>query len=205
MKIEIQPRSLLNLQNICEVLYKLHPNVLNYLVDMQRTLGGIMGMINLNQPTLKQREFLSSIKLKEVEVNKDLTQQQSTAEQIEPDSNLSLGEILCDYVTYTDSDFYDYKKYLKLDTYDYIPIKVSIEVEDPVIGRKVRELVDAMVQTGAPEQFLWGKEELDIEAYFAEGYGLTMNEEQKMKMDDFYDKKDCKSLKKFLLKEKLYP
>ena len=39
MKIEINPRSLLNLENICEVLYKLHPSVLNYLVDMERTLG----------------------------------------------------------------------------------------------------------------------------------------------------------------------
>ena len=32
MRIEINPRSLLNLENICEVLYKLHPSVLDYLV-----------------------------------------------------------------------------------------------------------------------------------------------------------------------------
>ena len=30
MKIEINPRSLLNLEHICEVLYKLHPSVLDF-------------------------------------------------------------------------------------------------------------------------------------------------------------------------------
>ena len=36
MRIEINPRSLLNLEHICEVLYKLHPYVLDELVEMQR-------------------------------------------------------------------------------------------------------------------------------------------------------------------------
>ena len=35
MRIEINPRSLLNLENICEVLFKLHPFVLDYLIEMQ--------------------------------------------------------------------------------------------------------------------------------------------------------------------------
>ena len=39
MKIEINPRSLLNLENIVEVLYKLHPSVLEYLIEMERSLG----------------------------------------------------------------------------------------------------------------------------------------------------------------------
>ena len=59
MRVEINPRSLLNLENICEVLYKLHPSVLNDLVEMERSLGHIIGFINLNNLSLKEREFLS--------------------------------------------------------------------------------------------------------------------------------------------------
>ena len=50
MHIQINPRSLLNLQHICEVLYKLHPSVLNYLVEMERSLGDILGFIDLKNP-----------------------------------------------------------------------------------------------------------------------------------------------------------
>ena len=39
MRIEINPTSLLNLEHICVVLYKLHPSVLKYLVEMERSLG----------------------------------------------------------------------------------------------------------------------------------------------------------------------
>ena len=59
MRIEINPRSLLNLEHICEVLYKLHPSVLDDLVEMERSLGDILGVINLNNLSLKEREFLS--------------------------------------------------------------------------------------------------------------------------------------------------
>ena len=54
MRIEINPRSLLNLEHICEVLYKLHPSVLDDLVEMERSLG-ILGVINLNNLSLKER------------------------------------------------------------------------------------------------------------------------------------------------------
>ena len=65
MKIEINPKSLLNLEHICEVLYKLHPSVLDYLVEMQRSLGNILGFIDLNNPSLEEREFLANISEKE--------------------------------------------------------------------------------------------------------------------------------------------
>ena len=55
MRIEINPRSLLNLEHICEVLYKLHPSVLDDLVEMERSLGDILGVINLNNLSLKER------------------------------------------------------------------------------------------------------------------------------------------------------
>ena len=61
MRIEINPRSLLNLEDICEVLYKLHPSVLNDLVEMERSLGGILGEIDLDNISLEQREFLADI------------------------------------------------------------------------------------------------------------------------------------------------
>ena len=64
MRIEINPRSLLNLKNICEVLYKLHPLVLDDLVGMSRSLGKILGTIDLNNMSLEEREFLADIRKK---------------------------------------------------------------------------------------------------------------------------------------------
>ena len=54
MHIQINPRSLLNLEHICEVLYKLHPSILNDLVEMERSLRGILGFIDYNNLTLKK-------------------------------------------------------------------------------------------------------------------------------------------------------
>ena len=99
--------------------------------------------------------------------------------------------------------FQDLRKYIQLDTYKYIPMKISVEVEDPVIGKKVKELVEALEKTRAPEQFYLNKKELDEDAYFAEGYGLTMSEEQKKQRDDFFWGEDVEGLKR-LLREKSY-
>ena len=101
--------------------------------------------------------------------------------------------------------FHELRKYIQLDTDEYIPMKISVEVEDPVIGKKVKELVEALEKTRAPEQFYLNKKELDEDAYFAEGYGLTMNEEQKKQRDDFFWGEDVKGLERLLKKEKLYP
>ena len=84
-------------------------------------------------------------------------------------------------------------------------MKIFVEVEDPVVGRKVRELVRALEKTRAPEQFYFNKKEIDEDAYFAEGYGITLNEEQKKKFEDFYSGEDVEALKELLRKEKLYP
>ena len=59
MLIEINPRSLLNLENICEVLYKLHPSVLDFLISMERSLGKILGYIDLDNLSMEERDFLS--------------------------------------------------------------------------------------------------------------------------------------------------
>ena len=101
--------------------------------------------------------------------------------------------------------FDNLRKYIQINTDEYIPIKITVEVEDPVIGKKVRELVRALEKTRAPEQFYFAKREMDEDAYFAEGYNLSMNEEQKKKFDDFFLVKDVQNLKEFLRNENLYP
>ena len=186
MRIQINPRSLLNLEHICEVLYKLHPSVLNYLVEMERSLGDILGFIDLNNPSLKEREFLANI-AEEVDYSK---------EPEEPEELIKIKD---------NTRFYELRKYIQLDTDEYIPMKIYVEVEDPVIGRKLKELVEALEKTRAPEQFYLNKKEIDEDAYFAEGYGLTMNEDQKRELEEFIDGEDVKSLEKLLREKKLYP
>ena len=188
MRIEINPRSLLNLEDICEVLYKLHPLVLDELVQMERSLGLVLGGIDLNNLSMQDREFLAYFCKKENYSNEPMKEDE---EKIVASDN--------------SEEFHNLRKYIQLDTDEYIPIKISIEVEDPVIGKKVCELVRALETTIAPEQFYFNKQEMDEDAYFAEGYGLTMNGKQRKKFKDFLGGEDVKGLKKLLKKEKLYP
>ena len=210
MHIEINPRSLLNLENICEVLYKLHPSVLNYLVDMQRTLGPVLGFNDMDNLTLEQRELFTNIGecIKDNELQKD-DEDDELQKDDEDDELQKINAIL--KKDFTDKELLNYYrfnklyKYLQFDTYEYIPIKIYVEVEDPVIGKKVRELVRALEKTGAPEQFYLNKREIDWKAYFAEGYNFSSNEEQKKKSDDIFFNDDYEALEKILIKEKLYP
>ena len=202
MQIEINPRSLLNLENICEVLYKLHPSVLDYLVDMERTLDSILGFKEPKNLSLEKRELLNNLLVYDSEYH------DSEYDDSEYDELFKSLEIPKDsnYERLKNIDrFQELLKYLKLDAYEYT-IKIYIEVEDPVIGKKVRELVRALEKTKAPEQFYLNKRELDYHAYFSEGYNnLLMTEEQKKKYDDLFSKYDPEELEKLLMKEKLYP
>ena len=194
MRIEINPRSLLNLENICEVLYKLHPSVLDDLVEMERSLGSILGTIDLDNLSLEEREFLSR------NYQEDYSSESITQDENEEFKNKYFNE------EYENAcRFHELRKYIQLDTDEYIPMKIYVEVEDPVIGKKVHKLVEALEKTRAPEQFYLNKREMDEYAYFAEGYGLTMNEEQKRQSDDFFDGEDVEGLEELLRKEKLYP
>ena len=187
MHIQINPRSLLNLENMVEVLYKLHPSVLNFLVDMEESLGDILGFIDLKNLSLPERKFLAGIAdLKNVE--------KEEIKKIHDDTYDPEGE-----------RFHKLRKYIQLDTDEYIPMEIYVKVEDPVIGKKVKNLVKALEKTRAPEQFYLHKKEVDEDAYFAEGYGLTMNEEQKKQRDNFFWGEDVKGLEELLRKEKLYP
>ena len=215
MRIEINPKSLKNLEDICEVLYKLHPLVLNKLIQMERSFGKVLGYIDFDNISLEEREYLvnnyqeedfsspmeeedlPSKSFEELIKEKDLTlltQKDEIELAISPKEN-----------KYNSYIFHKLRKYIQLDIDEYIPIKISIEVEDPIIGKKVCELVRALEKTRAPEEFYLNKEEMDEDAYFAEGYGLTMNEEQQKKLDEFFWSEDVEGLKELLRKEKLYP
>ena len=203
MRIEINPHSLLNLEQICEVLHNLHPLVLNKLVEIKRSFGDALGKIDLNNLSQKEREFLSYLTHPDEE-EKDNTDFIERLDEETGDKSKLLRKINLLEEEINSIKFYNLKKYLKLVTYEYIPIKIYVEVEDPVIGRKVKELVEEVERTIAPEQYFFLKRETDEDAYFAEGYGVSMNEEQKKKLNDFLAKEDCKELKKILLKNKSY-
>ena len=256
MKIEINPRSLLNLEHIVEVLYKLHPSTLNYLVGSERSLGGILGEIDLSNPSLQEREFLS-VNFQEENINGKNETKSDDEENIkgknETESDDDDDEIICGNINdilntakvkyasdfladgtpvfkeklseefkkivsieslqkqleeekaeRREERFHKLRKYLQLDTYEYIPMKIFVEIDDPVVGRKVKELVAALEKTRAPEQFYLHKREIDENAYFAEGYGLKMNKEQKMKFNKFFWTADADALENLLIKEKLY-
>ena len=206
MRIEINPRSLLNLEHICEVLYKLHPSVLDNLIEIERSLGNILGSIDLKNPSVEEREFLSRHFQEDYSSEPIEKNNIKTFDNME-DANKFLNEIKSNS-TNEDKNaqrFHKLRKYIQLDTDDYISMKIYVEVEDPVIGKKVRELVRALEKTRAPKQFYLNKKEIDEDAYFAEGYGLTMNEEQKKKFEDFFDGEDVEGLKELLRNEKLYP
>ena len=188
MKIEINPRSLRNLKDICEVLYKLHPLLLNDLIAIERSLGKVLGFIDLSNMSMEERDFLSTF----LENSKSITHE----EEKKP-----VNQELEDYKN--SHSFHELRKYIQINTDEYIPIKIYIEVEDPVIGRKVRELVEALEKTRAPEQFYLNKKEMDEDAYFAEGYGLKLNEEQLRCRNNFLDSENVEEVKEILRKEKI--
>ena len=191
MRIQINPHSLLNLENICEVLYKLHPSVLDDLIEMERSFGKLVGTIDLSNLLLEEREFLAN-NAKEVDFSKEPEKPEKPEEPITQEDKNACR-------------FHELRKYIQLDTYEYIPMKIYVEVEDPIIGKKVKELVEALEKTRAPEQFYLHKKEVDEDAYFAEGYGLTMNEEQRKEFEDFFWGEDVEGLERLLREKKLYP
>ena len=189
MRIQINPRSLLNLEHICEVLYKLHPSVLDDLVEMERSLGKLLGLIDLNNVSLEEREFLAN-NAKEVDFSKEPVKTEEPKTQEEFDKMLESKGVKVTKVNFDSKNdvidflekfnetnekskllktieemkedknacrFHELRKYIQLDTDEYIPMKISVEVEDPVIGKKVKELVEALEKTRAPEQFYFHK------------------------------------------------
>ena len=144
MRIEINPRSLLNLKNICEVLYKLHPLVLDDLVGMSRSLGKILGTIDLNNMSLEEREFLADIR-KKVDFSKkpennrfkeEMHKANNPNAYDKDEKNNLLNTIQELKKDKNACSFHNLRKYIQLDTDEYIPIKISVEVEDYILGKK---------------------------------------------------------------------
>ena len=231
MRIQINPRSLLNLENICEVLYKLHPSVLDDLVEMERSLGKLLGTIDLDKLSQEEREFLANnakgvdFSKEPVKTEEPKTQEESKGVKVTKLNFDNKNDVIDFLERFNETNekskllrtiremkehengcrFHELIKYIQLDTDEYIPMKIYVEVEDPVIGKKVKELVEALEKTRAPEQFYLNKKEIDEDAYFAKGYGLTMNQEQRKEFEDFFWGEDVEGLKRLLKKEKLYP
>ena len=227
MRIQIIPRSLLNLKHICEVLYKLHASVLDDLVRLERSFGNVLGTIDLSNLSLEERELLANLdEVEEVEIlNKpeehglpkgvkvtkvNFDNKNDVIDFLEKFNETNEKSKLLRTIQEMKEEenayhFHKLRKYIQLDTDEYIPMKIYVEVEDPVIGRKVKKVVRAPEKTRAPEQFYFHKKEVDEDAYFAEGYGLTMSDEQKKQRNDFLDGEDVEGLEKLLRKEKLYP
>ena len=204
---------------------------------MERSLGKLIGTIDLDNISLEEREFLAN-NAKEVDFSKEPVKTEEPKTQEEFYKMLESKGVKVHKVSFDNKNdaidflerfnetnekskllrtiremkedknacrFHELRKYIQLDTDEYIPMKISVEVEDPVIGKKVKELVEALEKTRAPEQFYLNKKELDEDAYFAEGYGLTMNEEQLKSRDDFLDGEDVEGLEILLRDKKLYP
>ena len=210
---------------------------------MERSLGKILGSIDLDNTSLEEREFLSR-NYQEEDYSRETIAQNDKGVKVtsktfdnkedaikcineykskhpnvkiineikdedeDEEFKKQLNKIKHKYLDVIDKNserFHNLRKYIQLNTDEYIPMKITVEVEDPVIGKKVRELVEALVHTRAPEQFYLHKKEVDEDAYFAEGYGLTMNEEQKKKFKDFFWGVDADGLEELLIKENLYP
>ena len=62
MKVYLKFKSLSYALKATEFLYDLHPIVLKNAVDLKRSLGSILGMIDLNYLTYEQREQLATLK-----------------------------------------------------------------------------------------------------------------------------------------------
>lgn len=62
MKVYMKFKSLSYALKATEFLYDLHPIVLKNALDLKRSLGSILGMIDLNYLTYEQREQLATLK-----------------------------------------------------------------------------------------------------------------------------------------------
>lgn len=62
MKVYMKFKSLSYALKATEFLYDLHPIVLKNALDLKRSLGSILGMIDLNYLTYEQREELATLK-----------------------------------------------------------------------------------------------------------------------------------------------
>ena len=192
MQIKISPKNLQTLEVICEILYKLHPSVLDNLLDMEERLGPILGFHNnIDDLTFEQRDIFEKIGIR-LGTGEEQEEQEEQEQQEQEDevNNIKFDNLL---------------KYLKLDTDEYIPIEFYVKVEDRLVGEKVQKLIKILERTKAKEEFSNMRREEDWHAYFGESYrSEKLSRKQQIKRDNIFQNKDVNKLKKLLIKQNLY-
>ena len=178
MRIEIKPTTLKNLEHTCHVLYQLHPTVLDFVLENYRNFDSVLGDYgDLSDITFEQREFLSKM----------FDPEKPRMEPIK--------------VKQGNRAFHDLRQYLRPESDNFIPIRFYIEVDDPIYRRKIKEVIEALKTGNSPEEIVMDKNEKDQIAFFAEGYGIKMTEEQEELEDKFMNEEDHIKLEKLLKKE----
>ena len=185
MQIEINPKNILNLENVFKVLYNLHPIALDFLLFI--ALDEIEDLDNL---PLERREIFNYIERTNIlnrkkPVNDDY-------ENVEYDS----------YVENDDDKIENFNyllQFLQIKTNEYIPIKFYIEVEDLEIGKKLQELIRVMEISKIPENYYDNKREVDYEACFSKGYNYSLTKNRQRKITNFFRKYDFETLNKILI------
>ena len=177
MRIEINPKNILNLENVFKVLYKIHPIVLDFLLYI--ALDEIEDLDNL------PLERIDNILNRKEPVNDDY-------ENVEDDSYLENdGDKI--------ENFIYLLQFLYCKTNEYIPIKFYIEVDDLEKGKKIKELIRVMEISKIPEIYYDNKREVDYEACFSKGYNYSLTKNRQRKLINFFRKFDFETLNKILI------
>ena len=224
MQIKISPKNLQTLEVICEILYKLHPEVLDNLLDMEETLGPILGLHNINDDlTSEQVDIFEKLGIGLENLLKQ-EEQEEQEEQEDKLNNIKFDQILnclnhdiikkfgteVEKIQQQEEElnnikFDELSKYIKLDTKEYIPIEFYVKVEDILVGEKVQKLIKILERTKAKEEFSNMRREEDWTAYFCESYSSKkFSEKQQIERDNIFQNKDVNKLKKLLIKQNLY-
>ena len=178
MLIEINPKNILNLENVFKVFYKLHPIVLDFLL--------YLALDELEKLDL-DLDFdldLGNILKRKKPVNDDY-------ENVEEDSYLEHDNDKIESFNY-------YLQFFYCKTNEYIPIKFYIEVDDLEKVKKIKDLIRVMEISKDPENYYDSKREVDYEACFSKGYKYSLTNNGRNKMMNLFRKFDFVTLIKII-------
>ena len=180
MKIQLKLSSLEFALDTAEFLYKLHPLVLKQALELKRSFGDILGIIDLKNLSFEQREQLLSLKSLEGELTDDDTK--SVEGELTDNDSKSVEKKLKEYYQFK-------KRYKKLETVEYIDFGVCLEIEDVQYGRMIAELFEN-ITGGFLYEILNLKREEDEQAcligrYTEVGDKLTKEEDKILKENGY--------------------
>ena len=188
MRIEINPKNILNVENVFKVLYKLHPLALDFLLFI-----ALDEIEDIDKLPLERREIFKVIQKGNI-----FTKRKIPIIPIKPKYNKDEEEL--EYDAYQEKtqdmiDSFNYLlKFLQINTSEYIPIKFYIEVEDIEIGKKLQALIRVMEISKDPENYYDEKREVDYYACFSKGYNYSLTSNRNRKMYNFFNKCNLQSL-----------